>query len=175
MCRAVRTILFVAAYTPLGEKLYRTTPNSLKHSITAGIGLLLTFIGLQKGKLIQHDSFTFIKLGHLGKPEALLTLTGLFVTLFLFIRQIKGSLLIGIAMITLVNLFIQPVVFSDVERLTIQPFLDTWGSLKIDPSNLRFWSATFSLTMILIFENMGLLPWCCRLFQSYQTVLSRLF
>lgn len=150
----------IAASTPLKDILSKSIPQSLKHSITVGIGLFLTFIGLQKGGIIEASSATFVKLGHLNHPDAILTMVGLALTLALFLKNIKGSFLIGIALTTLIGLLMGHK--QEVKRMSdgfsFKPFGELLFAFDFSGiTELSFWIATFSLTMIITFENMGLL------------------
>ncbi|MCQ6266246.1 NCS2 family permease [Fictibacillus sp. WQ 8-8] len=154
-------ILFLAvASTRLKDVLSESIPASLKHSITVGIGLFLAFIGLQKGGIIEASSTTFVKLGHLGHPTTLLTIIGLVVTLFLFSRNVKGSFLIGIALTCLISYLTGWAHGTEDthNKLELAPFMELFfGADFKGIFSLPFWIATFSLTMIVTFENMGLL------------------
>ncbi|MGA4719384.1 NCS2 family permease [Fictibacillus nanhaiensis] len=150
----------IAASTPLKDILSKSIPQSLKHSITVGIGLFLTFIGLQKGGIIEASSATFVKLGHLDRPDAILTVIGLSVTLALFLKNVKGSFLIGIALTTLVGFFMGHTqeVKGMSDGFSFKPFGELFFAFDFSGiTELSFWIATFSLTMIITFENMGLL------------------
>ncbi|TVY10275.1 NCS2 family permease [Paenibacillus cremeus] len=70
-------------------------PTSLKHAITAGIGLFITFIGLQNAKIIVDSPSTLITLGNLREPMTMLTVIGLAVSLILMAYRVKGFLFIG--------------------------------------------------------------------------------
>ncbi len=60
----VAGILFiVVAVTPLADMLTSSIPTSLKEAITVGIGIFITFLGLQKAGLIVGDASTLVKLG----------------------------------------------------------------------------------------------------------------
>lgn len=162
LCVVLSGLFFVlAAVTTLGEKLHRAIPNALKNGITVGIGLFLTFIGLQKGHLVAADSSTMLTLADLREPAALLTLFGLLVTIVLYARNVKGSFLLAIALTTVVGLLSGQTSFSQAPGggISLQPYMDALGQLTFafDWLNVRFWTATFSLTMIIIFETMGLL------------------
>lgn len=150
----------IAASTPLKDILSKSIPQSLKHSITVGIGLFLTFIGLQKGGIIEASSATFVKLGHLNHPDAILTMVGLALTLALFLKNIKGSFLIGIALTTLIGLLMghKQEVKGMSDGFSFKPFGELLFAFDFSGiTELSFWIATFSLTMIITFENMGLL------------------
>ncbi len=58
-------LFMVIAFTPIAASLTKAIPDTLKAGITAGIGLFLTFIGLQKGGLIESNSDTFVQLANL--------------------------------------------------------------------------------------------------------------
>lgn len=65
-------------------------PTSLKHAITAGIGLFITFIGLQNAKVIVASPSTLLTLGNLREPMTALTIIGLIASLILMAYQVRG-------------------------------------------------------------------------------------
>lgn len=77
-------------------------PLSLKVGIPAGIGLFLALIGLQNGKLVVNSDATLVTLGSLHDPNAILTIAGFFLMTILFVKRVKGAILIGILAITAV-------------------------------------------------------------------------
>jgi AGZA family xanthine/uracil permease-like MFS transporter len=102
---AVAGALFIAtAGIGLRERLITAIPESLKHAIAVGIGLLVAFIGLQWGGIVVTAPGTLVRLGHLGSPAALLTIFGLLVIGVLLARRVPGALLIGILASTAMGL-----------------------------------------------------------------------
>ncbi|MDQ6419752.1 NCS2 family permease [Paenibacillus sp. LHD-117] len=88
--------LFVLlSLTSFRYMLLDAIPASLKHAITAGIGLFITFIGLQNSKLIVDSPATLLTLGKLTEPMTLLTIIGLIISLVLMSYRVKGYLFIG--------------------------------------------------------------------------------
>ena len=79
-------IYVVIAFTKLSQILATGIPETLKAGITAGIGLFLVEIGLEKAQLIQAGKSSILALGDLTQPATLLALFGLLLTLFLFMR-----------------------------------------------------------------------------------------
>lgn len=71
-------------------------PSSLKHAITSGIGLFISFIGLQNAKIIVASPATLVTLGHLSDAMPLLTIFGLTISLVLMLYRVKGFLFFGI-------------------------------------------------------------------------------
>jgi AGZA family xanthine/uracil permease-like MFS transporter len=71
-------------------------PASLKHGIVVGIGLLIAFLGLQWGGIVVSAPATYVKMGDLGSPAALITIIGVAVTGVLMARRVKGAIFWGI-------------------------------------------------------------------------------
>jgi AGZA family xanthine/uracil permease-like MFS transporter len=148
------------AFTRAGELLSQAIPASLKEAITVGIGLFLTFIGLQKGGLIVTNPSTFVALGDLASPEVIVTLATLLLALVLFIRNVPGNFLISIASGTVLGLLVgltKPG-GAEVSALSYDSYLHVLGGMSFERLlSLPFWFAVFSLTMVIVFENIGLI------------------
>jgi AGZA family xanthine/uracil permease-like MFS transporter len=98
-------VLFVLL-TAVGARSYviRLFPEPVKYSIGTGIGLFLAIIGLQAMEVVVDDPETLVTLGNVASnPVALLAVLGLFVTLALYARGIKGSIIIGIVLTTVLG------------------------------------------------------------------------
>jgi AGZA family xanthine/uracil permease-like MFS transporter len=98
------SLFILTAGIGLRERLITAIPESLKHGIAVGIGLLVAFIGLQWGGIVVASPGTLVSLGRLGAPPALLTTLGLLVTGVLMARRVPGAILIGIMASTAVGL-----------------------------------------------------------------------
>jgi AGZA family xanthine/uracil permease-like MFS transporter len=84
--------------------LANAIPLSLKHSFAVGIGLFLTFIGLNAvGVVALGVPGSPVTLGNLTNPGTLLAILGFLVTAWLLVRKIHGALLIGIVVTTLLS------------------------------------------------------------------------
>ncbi|WP_053361753.1 NCS2 family permease [Bacillus sp. FJAT-27251] len=88
-------IFVILSLTPFREKLIEAIPETLKHGITAGIGLFIAFIGLRLTGIITSHPSNLVGLGDLHSPSALLALTGLAVTLILMVLKFNGALFTG--------------------------------------------------------------------------------
>ncbi|MEG0373908.1 MAG: NCS2 family permease [Enterococcus sp.] len=152
-------VYLIVAYTPLTEILIEAVPESLKHGITAGIGIFLVIVGLENGGIIVRGEHTFMSLNSFQSPVLLLTLASLVVTLFLLFKNVQGSFFIGIILTTIVaNLFqIVPKAENLFSLSAIQNYPSIIGQLDFSRIfTTEFILGTFSLAMILIFESMGL-------------------
>lgn len=150
-------VFAVIAFTSLSTKLISAVPSSLKHGITSGIGVYLTFIGLQKGELIRANPSTLVEVGNLASPVALATIIGLMVTLILYARNVKGSLLIGLLTTACLTIISGTTSALSSEGISIATYKTIFLSGQFNLSTISFWIATFSITMIVLFENVGLL------------------
>jgi adenine/guanine/hypoxanthine permease len=93
-------LFLIVSATPLRERIATAIPSGLRLSAAAGIGLLLTFIGLRNAGLIQPDPATMVRLGTLDYRSALLLL-GLVVAVVLMRRNNPLAFLGSIVAVTL--------------------------------------------------------------------------
>lgn len=157
----VSGILFIIlAFTPLAKTIIASIPDSLKEAITVGIGILLILIGFDNSGIITNSEHTLLAIGDLGTSTALITLIGLIVTVILFLRNIPGNLLLSIVFTSVLS-----IVFGDFESAgktwnmpSFKEYTSVFGQLSWAQSgNFIFWLTAFSLAMVVIFENIGLI------------------
>jgi AGZA family xanthine/uracil permease-like MFS transporter len=117
-------ILFtVLTVTKVRGWLADTLPQSLKYSFAVGIGLFLTFIGLNETGIVALGvPGAPVGLGRLSQPSVLLSVFGFFIMSGLMIRRVKGAIIIGIFTTTLLSFF-----------WGITPVPVTWVSLPPSP------------------------------------------
>ncbi|WP_308780143.1 NCS2 family permease [uncultured Clostridium sp.] len=153
-------LFLLIAITPLSKILDKSIPNSLKESITIGIGFFITFLGLQKSGLIVSDPSTIVKIGDLSDPRILFFIFIFILTVVLFAKNVPGNFLISIMAGTIIAIIFK---FVDISNLSFSlPKFEEYKNIffNIDLSeilNIKFWISTFSLTLVLVFENIGLL------------------
>lgn len=78
------------------EMLLNAIPESLKHAIAVGIGLLIAFVGLQWAGIVVDAPGILVGLGNLKSPPVLLSVFGLLVTGTLISRGTRGAILLGL-------------------------------------------------------------------------------
>ncbi|APH16806.1 permease family protein [Clostridium sporogenes] len=88
------------------EAIVNSIPNNIKKSISVGIGLLIAFIGLDNAHVVIHpkDGGTIVALGNITNGDALLAIIGILITGILLAKNIRGALLIGIVITTLIGI-----------------------------------------------------------------------
>ncbi len=94
-------VFIILSLTKVREAIFDAIPLSLKRAVSVGIGLFIAFIGLQNAGLAV-DSATLVELVdfrenfHTTGICALLAVIGLLIMAILYIKRVKGSILIGI-------------------------------------------------------------------------------
>ncbi len=105
-------ILFlVVSVSPLRSKIISSIPGFLKSAISAGIGLFIAFIGLLNVKLVGFGAgvpaLQFLVDDGTGNMVAntagILTIIGLLITAILMAYKVKGSIVIGIIITTIIG------------------------------------------------------------------------
>lgn len=95
-------IFIVLSLTNVREAIFDAIPVNLKKGVSVGIGIFIAFIGLQNAKLVIPNSSTLVSITNFTKDFhsagicSLLAVIGLLITVILYIKQVPGSILIGI-------------------------------------------------------------------------------
>lgn len=141
--------------------ILKSIPQQIRYAISAGIGLFITFIGFVNAKFIVDNPTTLISIGKID-AITITFLIGLMLTSILVIRKIKGALVIGIAITTLLSIPIGRL-YGDASSIIGTPTLVTWKGifampdfsliLKLDfIESLRF--ALFPVIFAFLFTDM---------------------
>lgn len=97
-------IFILLTITNLREKIVDALPLTLRNAIGSGIGLFIAFIGLQNAGIIVNNEATLLSLGDITSGSALLGVIGLLITSILLIKKVRGALLIGILLTTIIGI-----------------------------------------------------------------------
>ncbi|MBT3382742.1 MAG: NCS2 family permease [Prolixibacteraceae bacterium] len=97
-------IFLILTIFNIRELIVNAIPLSLKHAVSVGIGLFIAFIGLQNAGLIVNNDATLVGLGNMGSPAVLIALGGIVLIAVLLALKVKGALLIGIFVATIVGI-----------------------------------------------------------------------
>jgi len=126
------------------ELIVNSIPLNLKHAVSVGIGLFIAFIGLKGTGLITDNPATLVQLGDMKNPAVYVGLIGVIIIGVLLTKKIKGAILIGILVSTIIGLFV---------GVTVIPENFTFVSLppSIEPVFFKFdFSQVFTLDMLLV-------------------------
>ncbi len=86
------------------EAIFESIPLNLKNAVSVGIGLFIAFIGLSGAGIVKTGDGTIVALGELTSGAPLLAVIGIIITGFLLARNIKGALLLGIVLTTIIGI-----------------------------------------------------------------------
>ena len=154
---------FFLILTGLGlrRRIVEAIPTSLISAIGVGIGLFITFIGLQDLGLIVNNEATLVGAGPLNL-NVLIGILGLLVMVYLETKKIPGSLLAGIVIATIAALIFRRIdlpsqyVSSNLDISPIAFKLNIIGALK-----WGFFGSIFTFMFIDMFDSIGTLVACC--------------
>lgn len=153
-------VFLILTFTGFREKIIDAIPSQLRLAVGAGIGLFIAFIGMQSMGLIVSNPATLVGLGELG-PHVVLGLIGFAVMGYLEMKDVKGGILVGIVVTTVLG-----VIFKEVALPTsivamppsIAPIafkLNIMGALKIS-----LMGTIFSFMFVDLFDSVGTIMAC---------------
>ena len=105
-------IFIILSLTNVREAIFNAIPLSLKRAVSVGIGLFIAFIGLQNAGLAV-DSSTLVTITNFTENFstsgicALLAVIGLLIMAVLYIKNVPGSILVGIVITWLLGMICQ--------------------------------------------------------------------
>lgn len=176
-------IFIILTVTKVRQLLVVAVPNSLKVAITVGIGLFITVIGIKLSEIMVVKASLIpptiqqitaapnmpatlkffewnIGLGNFSNPAMSLAIIGLFISVLLMALRVKGSLLIGIIVTTLIGIPMgvtqipenfTPFALPDFSNLAV-------GALDIKAAlNMGIWTVVFTFTFVELFDTFGTL------------------
>lgn len=135
-------LLFILmTITNIREAIVNAIPINLRYAIGAGIGLFIAFIGMQNSGIIINNQSTLVSLGDITSGSALLAIIGLLVTGFLYIKNVRGAMLIGILLTTLIGI---PMGITEFRGIMSYP-----ESIDAIFCKLQ-WDSIFTLDMVIV-------------------------
>lgn len=154
-------IFILLTVTNLREMMVYCLSDSIKNAISVGIGMFIAYIGLQNAGIIVGNNATQVTLGDIGAATPILAIAGTIITAVLLVKNVKGALLIGILLITIIGI--------PCGITTMQGVISTPPS--IEPIFCKIeWSNIFTTDMLLVvctllfldlFDTMGTLIGVC--------------
>jgi AGZA family xanthine/uracil permease-like MFS transporter len=100
-------IFLLLSVTGVREKIIAAIPHALKIAVTCGIGLFIAFIGLKNGGVIVASPATFVTHGDFAAGPTALCLFGIVLTAVFVARRTPGAIVLGIAVVTVLGLFVR--------------------------------------------------------------------
>ena len=176
-------IFIVLSLTNVREAIFNAIPLQLKKGVSVGIGLFVAFIGLQNAGIVVNNDSTLVSIVdftadfHTSGISALLAVIGIFIIAALYVKKVKGAILIGIFATWILGIICQLtglyVVTPDAGYYSLIP---AWSSFnlgaissifgqcfKADFSSLRafdFIAIVCAFLFVDIFDTLGTLIGC---------------
>ncbi len=97
-------IFLVLSFFGFRVKIMDIIPSSLRLAIAAGIGLLITLLGLEWAGIIVNNEVVLVQIGDLTSGPTLVALFGLILASGLIVLKVPGALLISILASTVLGL-----------------------------------------------------------------------
>lgn len=175
-------IFILLSLTNVREAIFNSIPMTLKYAVSGGIGLFVTFIGLQNAQLIVNSDSTLVTYQtfkgdnfHSIGVGALLALIGVLITGILIVKKVKGNILLGILITWVLGIICEllgiyvpnpdagmysviPTAFVSFDFSSIgltfgQVFKADYGAIRI----LDFITVIFAFLFVDIFDTLGTL------------------
>ena len=100
-------ILFIVlSLCGVREAIVKSIPDGIKKAVAVGIGLFITIIGLVNAGICSKDTGTFIGFVNFAGDNhaAIVAIIGLIITIALYTLNVKGSILLGIIITTIIGI-----------------------------------------------------------------------
>lgn len=144
------------------EAIVNSIPVNMKRAISVGIGLFIAFIGLQNAKIIVNNDSTLLGLGNITSGSGLLAILGIIITAILLAYNVKGAILLGIFITTIIGIPMGLTKLSPHASF-IPPSLEPIA-FKLDFSNIfssNMFIVMFTFLFVDMFDTVGTLVGVC--------------
>lgn len=150
-------IFILLTVTNVREKIVDIIPETLKKSISVGIGIYIAFIGLSSAEIVVNNDATLVSIGDLSQGPALLCVIGILLSSVLLIKKVPGALLIGIIVTTLIGIPLGVTQFNGVMSSppSVEPIFCKFEWTKIFTSEM--FVIVFTLLFVDLFDTIGTL------------------
>ncbi len=150
-------IFLLLTFAGIRQLIVKAIPESIKVATAAGIGLFIALIGFKEAGIIVAHKETLVALGDIVSVKAVLTVLGLIFISALYIRRIKGAILIGILTLWVIGLVFGLAEFKGFFSMPpdISPVF-----MKLDIKsalNIGFFGIIFAFLFVDLFDTTGTL------------------
>lgn len=154
-------IFIILSFLKVREAIFDLIPPSLKKAVSAGIGLFIALVGLKSANIIVANEGTIIGLGKLTEKPAIVALVSLIIIAILYARNVKGALLIGIIVATLIGIPLGVTTIPEgFKAVSLPPSLDKVAFQFIPFEQImtkEFWIVVITFLFVDIFDTVGTL------------------
>ena len=135
-------IFIILSLFQVREAIFNAIPMNLKKAVSVGIGLFIALIGFVNAGIVETGDGTILGLGNIVSRGPILAIIGLIIMGVLLAKNVKGALLIGIILTTIIGI-----------PMGITPMPE--GIFRLPPSvrDVAFqfeWSNIFTMDMLIV-------------------------
>lgn len=135
-------IFIILSLFQVREAIFNAIPMNLKKAVSVGIGLFIALIGFVNAGIVETGDGTILGLGNIVSRGPILAIIGLIIMGVLLAKNVKGALLIGIILTTIIGI-----------PMGITPMPE--GVFRLPPSvrDVAFqfeWSNIFTMDMLIV-------------------------
>ena len=157
----IAAVLFtILSFLKVREIVIDAIPQDLKYAMAAGIGIFISFVGLQGGGLIIANKSSLVGIGSFTVPTVWLTVFGIFVIAILMAKKVPGAIFIGLVATTILGL-LTGLIKAPHHIISMAPSLKpTFGvglehlSVMTDP---KMWAVVLIFLIVAFFDTAGTL------------------
>lgn len=153
-------IFILLTLTNVREEIINCIPPLLKHAVTVGIGLFITFIGLVNTGIVEPGG-AILTLGSMQAPLVLLSIAGLILASVLMCKNVKGAFLLSMIVTAAIGMFCGLVEFPKALVSSIPSldpiFLKAFTVPKSEIFSLDMVVVVFTFLFVDLFDTVGCL------------------
>ena len=141
--------------TSFRQAVINSIPSQSSAAFSAGIGLFISFVGLQNAHIIVASPSTLVTLGNLTDPITYMSLLGIFISVVLIINNVRGALFLGMIIISIISFFfgyisLPDTIFNTPEFGNTFMQMDVMGAIS---HNL--FTIIFTFFIVTLFDTTG--------------------
>jgi len=147
--------------------IVKAIPHQIRYAVASGMGLFIAFIGFMNAKFIVANPDTLISIGKMDAVTVTF-LAGMLIMIILLVKKVKGAIIIGIALTTLLSIPIGRL-YGNASAINFGiPTLVTWHGLFSAPDfsllfkldfigslNYAIWPVIFACLFTDMFDSLS--------------------
>ncbi len=152
-------VFMILSVFNIRTQIVKAIPKQIRYAVAAGIGLFITLIGFINAKFIVSNPATVVGMGELT-PVTVTFIIGLFITAVLVVKRMKGALIVGIAITTLLAIPIGRLYGADAivnwKGLFASPDFSLLFKLDfINSLDMAIWPVIFAFLFTDMFDSLS--------------------